>query len=376
MINLSAPSSIPVTGCAQDPSRQWSRNQALDVLRCLAILLVLGFHLPYYRVWGRVGWIGVDLFFVLSGFLISSLLFSEFQASGKIAFHRFVLRRGFKIWPPFYVLLAITTLLLSNRRPFPLGGILANAFFVQNYFFQHSPWHLALMGHAWSLAVEEHFYLFLPLLLMVLARFKRNSSNPFSAIPYIFAAIALSCLGFRLFALPAGTFRIVAPTHMRIDSLFAGVVIGYFYGFRPDLLRKFATPLAPAMAGLFCLPSFFTTSESRWMQTFGLTGLYVGFSFLVAWAVQRKPLEGTAGAFARAAAAVGRYSYSIYLWHWILSLLFWTVRTSLLAFWCYMALSIALGIVMATLIELPSLALRERVVPSPRSTLGPRICTR
>jgi peptidoglycan/LPS O-acetylase OafA/YrhL len=358
-----------VAGLRHDAHGQVSRNQALDVLRCLAILLVLGFHLPYYRVWGYVGWIGVDLFFVLSGFLISSLLFKEFQATGKIAFRRFVLRRGFKIWPSFYVLLAITSLLLARQHPFPRGGVLANALFLQNYFFQHSPWHLGLMGHAWSLAVEEHFYLVLPLLLIGLARFKRGSLDPFSAIPYLFLAIGLTCLGLRCFALPAGTFRVVAPTHMRIDSLFAGVLVGYCYCFRKELFRKLASPLAPAVAGLFCLPPFFTTSESRWMQTFGLTGLYVGFSFLVAWAVAKKPMEGIPGAAEKAAAAVGRYSYSIYLWHWILSLLFWPVRTSFFAFWFYVALSIAVGIVMATLVEIPCLAVRERLLPSGQAAL-------
>jgi peptidoglycan/LPS O-acetylase OafA/YrhL len=335
----------------------------------VAILLVLGFHLPYYRVWGSVGWIGVDLFFVLSGFLISTLLFREFHATGKIAFRKFIFRRGFKIWPSFYVLLAITSLLLSTRHPFPLGGVFANAVFLQNYFFQHSPWHLDLMGHAWSLAVEEHFYLILPLLLMGLGRLRRNADDPFSAIPYLLLAEGIVCLGFRYFTLPVGTFRVVARTHMRIDTLFTGVVIGYFYCFRKESFRKLSGPIAPVLAGLFCLPAFFTTSESRWMQTFGLTGLYVGFSFLVAWAVAREPIEGPAGIPAKAAAAVGRYSYSIYLWHWLLSDLFWTVRASALAFWCYVALSISLGIVMATLVEIPCLTIRERLLPSSQTVL-------
>jgi peptidoglycan/LPS O-acetylase OafA/YrhL len=76
-----------------------TRNQSLDVLRALAVLLVMGRHFPYYALWGRVGWIGVDLFFVLSGFLISGLLFQEYKRTGMIDFWRFMFRRGLKIWP-------------------------------------------------------------------------------------------------------------------------------------------------------------------------------------------------------------------------------------------------------------------------------------
>ena len=113
------------------------RNQSLDTLRFLAILLVLGFHVPYYHAWATAGWIGVDLFFVLSGFLISGLLFREFQTTGAINFWRFILRRGLKIWPPFYALLAFTAfLLLLTHQRFPRGGVIANALFAQNYYFR------------------------------------------------------------------------------------------------------------------------------------------------------------------------------------------------------------------------------------------------
>ena len=71
------------------------RNQSLDVLRGLAILLVLGRHNEYYGLWQRAGWIGVDLFFVLSGFLISGLLFSEYVETGTISLGRFLLRVEF-----------------------------------------------------------------------------------------------------------------------------------------------------------------------------------------------------------------------------------------------------------------------------------------
>src|ERR1700758_1823216 len=82
-----------------------TRNESLDVLRCIAVLLVLGFHFPYYALWGRLGWIGVDLFFVLSGFLISGLLFQEYKATESINLLRFLIRRGLKIYPSFYLLI-------------------------------------------------------------------------------------------------------------------------------------------------------------------------------------------------------------------------------------------------------------------------------
>src|ERR1700761_2224153 len=85
-----------------------SRNINLDALRGIAILLVLGNHFGYFSVWQRMGWAGVDLFFVLSGFLISGLLFDEWQRFGSIDFRRFYIRRGFKIYPAFYFLLLIT----------------------------------------------------------------------------------------------------------------------------------------------------------------------------------------------------------------------------------------------------------------------------
>ena len=71
-----------------------SRNQSLDILCCIAILLVLGHHFIHYHHWAKVGWIGVDLFFVLSGFLISGLLFSEYKRNGQSDIQRFILRRG------------------------------------------------------------------------------------------------------------------------------------------------------------------------------------------------------------------------------------------------------------------------------------------
>jgi peptidoglycan/LPS O-acetylase OafA/YrhL len=107
-----------------------SRNQSLDVLRGIAVLLVLGDHFPYYRAREKIGWTGVDLFFVLSGFLISGLLFREYQHSGSINFKVFVIRRAFKIWPLYVFLLVLTAVTIKQ---FPIQGMLPAALFYSNY---------------------------------------------------------------------------------------------------------------------------------------------------------------------------------------------------------------------------------------------------
>src|ERR1043165_9002825 len=106
-----------------------SRNQSLDVLRGVAVLLVIGCHLHYYRLWAKGGWCGVDLFFVLSGFLVSGLLFQEYKNTGTIQFRRFILRRGMKIWPAFYVFLfVIGTFLATFGHWFDLKSLLMSGF--------------------------------------------------------------------------------------------------------------------------------------------------------------------------------------------------------------------------------------------------------
>ena len=85
-----------------------SRIKQLDVLRGIAIVLVLGSHMPASDLWSQIGWVGVDLFFVLSGFLVSGLLFNEYKKHGQIRLGRFLIRRGFKIYPAFYFLILVT----------------------------------------------------------------------------------------------------------------------------------------------------------------------------------------------------------------------------------------------------------------------------
>ncbi|WP_075087174.1 acyltransferase family protein [Verrucomicrobium spinosum] len=143
------------------------RNLMLDVIRAFAVLIVLVHHIdgnlsvsgveqasfaPYAPLF-IPGWVGVPVFFVLSGFLIGSLLIQEHVRTGSVNIGRFLVRRGFKIYPPFYILLAgyILLMVAGGSRPEP-ERLMREILFLQNYGSG------GLMDVTWSLAVEEHFY--------------------------------------------------------------------------------------------------------------------------------------------------------------------------------------------------------------------------
>jgi len=335
------------------------RNQSLDALRGVAILLVLGRHVNYYSLWHRIGWVGVDLFFVLSGFLVSGLLFHSYKEHGALYIRRFILRRGLKIWPGFYALLLFALLLCRiSSTPVPWQQMALSATFLQNYF-GPSFWPL---GHIWSLAVEEHFYLFLPLLLLVLVKLRPTS--PFSVIPQISVFLILVCLALRYFTTYPGQYVTIKATHLRIDGLFAGVTLGYWFHFRTDIFARLAGTWSLVAAALCCLPMFFFEMDSRTMQTLGSTMLLLGFSLLTAWSVSRAPTNYATRKVSSALSQVGYYSYSIYLWHFALGIMSHSAfPQSGFAFWCYILFAIAVGVVMAEAIEMPFLRLREKIMP-------------
>jgi peptidoglycan/LPS O-acetylase OafA/YrhL len=374
------------------------RNKRLDVLRCIAVLLVVLFHGPVRSRLARVGWVGVDLFFVLSGFLIAGLLFSEYKQRGGIVFKRFFIRRGFKIYPAFYVFLATGLLIeLHGHRLSSLGQYLSEIFYVQNYAEFIYP-------HTWSLAVEEHFYILLPIFLLLLIRFSSNRADPFRNLPLAFVVVALTCLTLRIvtaFRIPPADLRlwlvarrVGAPTHERVDSLFFGVLLSYLVHFRPGFLdalfgRARNQWIFAIVAAGMILPVLFVSDGNRFMITIGLTMLYVGFGIVLMLCLYSRGivpprLAGSLAAVGSGFAFVGMYSYSIYLWHLTAPYLAWHfVRSSLPATQLsfdvvYFVVSIAFGIFMARLIEYPFLSLRDRIFPSMQSkppclAHGPRL---
>jgi peptidoglycan/LPS O-acetylase OafA/YrhL len=364
------------------------RLAQLDSLRAIAILLVLGRHInrydyppytrPFFIAWQRIGWTGVDLFFVLSGFLIAGLLFKEQMHHGRIRFARFFTRRGFKIYPAFYVMIAATiTNLWINRQPVRGRALLDELFFLQNY----GP---SLCGYTWSLAVEEHFYLFLPLVLILMLKRHPNEPDPFRRLPFFFGCLAVEILTLRvvtvLFAEHNEKYRLIGnlayQTHSRMDSLLFGVCLSYFYYYRRATLDAFFTKWAfpLVVAGILCVSwPVVTTQPSIFTVTFGFTLLFLGFGSLLMLTL-RSPLVEAAQQTRpfRLLAYIGTHSYSIYLWHGLVAICIPALLSRLLGFSApflvecsvYVAVSILLGILAANIIEIPMLKVRDALFPS------------
>jgi peptidoglycan/LPS O-acetylase OafA/YrhL len=383
---------VTSTDATSSPTaRPQSRSASLDILRLIAVVLVLGRHMETYplefgkgltfyvtRLWQNGGWTGVDLFFVLSGFLIGGLLFAEVKKTNGLRVGRFLLRRGLKIYPAFYVLLLATFAFnLAFHRPMRPKSVIAEVFFLQNYLG-------GLWNHTWSLAVEEHFYIGLPLLLLVLLRISRPSEDPFRWIPWITGLVVVTCLCLRVhLALTQGFDNLIHlfPTHLRIDSLLIGVAIAYAYHFHRHRLlawsRRWQIPLLIGGTVLFLPAFYFPLGSHWWLHSIALTGFAFGAAMILIALVEREPPPWR---IVRWASYLGSHSYSIYLWHAVIAVFaakIWTARSATagasswyLYFVAYIAASLGVGLAMAALIEFPILALRDREAPATAAPLS------
>lgn len=365
-----------------------ARVKQLDVLRAVAVLLVLCAHVESFEWLKRCGWIGVDLFFVLSGFLVSGLLYNEYKKHRSIKPKLFLLRRGLKIYPAFYFfVLGSVIITLVSGGALPLRGLLAEALFVQNYF-------LGLWGHTWSLCVEEHFYLLLTATVYFLWRRGGAGASPFDSIPKLTLAVAVLVFVARilthLYVKPFDFQTHFKPTHLRIDALLFGVCLAYFHHFHQEKfiawVKKFRAPIL-ILSLLAISPSVVYPADSTFMSTIGFTLLYLGFGgLLLVFLYFGSSLPEAAKRILRPPANllawVGAYSYSIYLWHLVVATLGLTVfrrvyaradqllpmlsdhPNSFLEFTVYVISSLAVGILMGKVIEMPVLKLRDHYFPA------------
>ena len=300
----------------------------VDGLRAIAVLAVFVYHFHNGGGWLPGGFLGVDVFFVISGYLITSLLLSEFRKEGRVDLVAFWLRRARRLLPAVGVLIAVVMVAgaffdfgqISALR----GQALASMAYVTNWdlILSHQSYfeefaRPSLFRHLWSLAVEEQFYLLWPLAFAAcMTRFGHKRL----VIGVIAGAIASSLLMAILFD-PGNPNRVFYGTDTRATPLLIGVALAFFW--HPERLRAQTGNLAPAVldaVGAFALAMVVITFMT--VHDYDLALYHGGFLLLSLWTAL------LIAALAHPAASIGRVvgnpgmrwlglrSYSFYLWHW------------------------------------------------------------
>lgn len=294
---------------------------ALDGVRGLAILTVMGVHTGGPFLEG--GFLSVDLFFVLSGFLITSVLVEEWQRGGDIRLPRFYARRALRLLPGLVVLLATLALWAMSFPPVAAAEtrrqIAYTFFYVANWalaFDAMSP--MGVLGHAWTLAIEEQFYFVWPVVLLTLLR-RGLSLRALAATTATLATVA-GLLRFAMWMGGASMERLFFGFDTRCDSLLAGCTAAFVVG----MPGRLATPERRALwraAGVVAVAGLaaawvLAVREQGYMYAGGFSAVAALSAMLLIDVVDR-PSSALARLLAtRPFVHVGRISYGLYLWHW------------------------------------------------------------
>jgi peptidoglycan/LPS O-acetylase OafA/YrhL len=307
------------------PSTRLRHLPGLDGLRGLAVLAVVGYHAELSFLPG--GFLGVELFFVVSGFLITSLLLAERRDHGRVCIRRFWARRARRLLPALAVVLAtvavVVRLWLPDEVSRTRGGLLAAVGYVTNWelvwtgqsYFE-TVGRPPLLQHLWSLAVEEQYYLVWPL---VVAGLMALGGRRLLAVACVVGAVASTALMWALVD-PVDPSRVYYGTDTRAGGLLLGGLLAMTMVAvrtpRPAPSARRLVDVLGAVALSAVLAAFVRASEFD-------TGLYhsgfLGFAAITAVVVFAASTPGTVLGRALGAAPlvwVGVRSYGLYLWHW------------------------------------------------------------
>jgi len=335
-----------------------TRFPALDGIRCVAILMVILSHLS-----GTVGLqvspilleplgsLGVRIFFVLSGFLISSLLFAEFSATGTISIKHFYIRRFFRIFPAYYAFLAVVTGL-------SLFGIVryshSDALFALTYLSNYNSGRTWIVAHTWSLSVEEQFYLLWPLCV---CRAGRERALWTAAGVCLLAPVTRVAIWYWF---PEHRAGLGTEFHTIADALATGCLLaGVRHSSRALALFSFKHWSYPAVLASILLMSPYAGYYPRIYHSLGASVINIVIALLIDFAIRehtRFPFSLLNHPLMRAGGAL---SYSLYLWQQP-----FLNRSSQLLI-CTFPWNITLALTAAALsyygVERPFLALRARL---------------
>jgi len=353
------------------------RLPGLDLLRAIAIVWVMLFHSfivgglgPDFAWLSRYGWAGVDIFFVLSGFLIGTQVLRPLQRGEPLSFGAFYGRRAWRILPAFAVVLALYVWFPGLREVPGLQPWWQFATFTLNLLTDTNN---QAFSHAWSLCVEEHFYLVFPLLAWWLTR--RSST-----LGFISLCAAAVVLGMALRTTvwlhdaamdpPRNWFLedIYYPTWMRLDGLLMGIMLATLRVYRPQAWTRLQARSNMVLLGGIGVSCFalwlFRDRTGLLANALGWPLLSFGFGLLVFAGADRQSLLGRWRL--PGASWLAGISYSLYLSH---KIAFHVVSTTfgaqlqghgMIAFMTYAVAVLMLGAALHYLVERPCLRLRER----------------
>lgn len=341
------------------------RRIELDFVRGCGILLVMmdHFRVPNTGVWVLDGFRefilfageqSMTVFFVLSGFLVGGLLMKEYRDTHRVHAGRFLLRRMFKIWPSYYVLLLVH--LAIRRHPWQTF-LWQNALNVQNYFGSS-------ILQTWSLAVEEHFYLMLPLLMLFIAS-RRWSAR---SMLLLFGGINAAAFLWRFYAVRRlGHYANFHQTQYNIDSILLGVILAVLFYFLPEVYAKLSRRAWPLIL-IVAAGEFLTAMPSGiWAEPFLHVIGYFTCGAILLLAVEHSGRMTRTWPY-RAVATAGIYSYGIYLYHSVMLTVgdriiarYPPVAAYFVGWAAQMSGALVLGYAMTRIVEWPFLLWRERI---------------
>lgn len=322
-------------------------NPALDGVRALSILAVVLFHCEVPGA--RGGFVGLDVFFVLSGYLITSLLATQYRRGG-IDIGRFYAHRASRLYPTLLLMIAVYLGLAPVLWPADdrwLSAVLA-ALYVYDYALAF--WELAYtIGHTWSLGVEEKFYLLWPLVLPLLLR----TRHPVAWLVSAFLAVT----AWRYFVAMNWTW---SQAYFRFDTRMSGILLGAIAALTHFKVSKHALATAcMALLVLVALPSLPTSYQTE-AVTLRITLAELSAFVLVCYAAEHARAAFLAS---RPMVYIGRLSYGIYLWHFPLALLLRGTQPLWITLSATLVFSFAMAAICLHLVDVPLKRWRQKAGP-------------